>query len=70
MQQPNSRDMYRQKDNNKKQQNSLDIIGTVHDNIDTIHVCSNLTQYCNTNADTKNYHDPQQKDIIPSDDPT
>ena len=70
MQHPNPRDKYRQKVNKKQEKNILDRIGIVHDNIDTIHACSNLTQYCSTNVDTKNGHAPQQKNIIPSDDPT
>ena len=43
--------------------------GTVCDSIDIIHAYSNLNQYCSTNVDNKNDRAPQQKDIIPSEDP-
>ena len=43
MQQLNSWEKYRQKDNKNKQKNILDRIGTVNDNIDTIQACGNLT---------------------------
>ena len=61
---------YRQKDNENHQKNILTRPSTVRERTDTIHACSNLNQYYSTNVDKKNDQVPQQKDIIPSDDPT
>ena len=61
---------YRQKVNEKQQKIILTRPSTVRESSDTIHVYNNLNQYCSTNVDNKKVHVPQQKEIIPSDDPT
>ena len=60
-----SRENHGQKDNEKQQKNIL-----TRQSTDTIHTCINLKQYCSTNMDNRNDRVPQQKEIIPSDDPT
>ena len=61
-----------QQNKNKKQQNTfLESKGIVHNKTDTNHVCSNFSQSRSTQkVDSQKDNTPQQKNILPSDDPT
>ena len=64
-------DRKRQTETKKQQQNILEWTGIVRNSKNTIHVCSNINQFCSTNhVETKHDNVPQQKVIKPSDDPT